>query len=86
MSLKADLLTLGISASSPIESVRVLCMNAAQSDRTGYLDNYEASVAIATKPDFIAPVRYLVQWKQRTAGQKHADETGWITGSVSTLR
>lgn len=63
------------------------------------MDTYNALLSAQPhKLEFLAPVRYLIQWKQRiplnsggsisskeTQQQQRFDETKWITASVSKI-
>jgi hypothetical protein len=73
---------------------RILCLKSASSDKAnGFMDTYNALLhAQPHKMEFVAPVRYLIQWKQRIplgsmTSKEHQqlrfDETKWITASVS---
>ena len=80
---------------SPIAALRVLCIRSAASNAaTATLINDDTSEALVFaqpfKAEWLAPVRYLVQWRQRIAlghesgggsGSQY-DEIKWITASV----
>ncbi|KAI6216902.1 hypothetical protein M3Y99_01794000 [Aphelenchoides fujianensis] len=75
---------------SPIAALKLLCLRAASppagsEGAVGFLDGFEAlATAIPHKVEFIAPVRYLIQWKQRVPREKDGqfDETKWITAAI----
>ncbi|KAI6181844.1 hypothetical protein M3Y98_00872800 [Aphelenchoides besseyi] len=77
---------------SPISTLKLLCLKPASTsstpgDSVGYLDGYEAlATAIPHKIEFLAPVRYLIQWKQRVPLGKDSqfDETKWITAAIES--
>ncbi|KAI6206288.1 hypothetical protein M3Y94_00891700 [Aphelenchoides besseyi] len=77
---------------SPISTLKLLCLKPASTsstpgDSVGYLDGYEAlATAIPHKIEFLAPVRYLIQWKQRVPLGKESqfDETKWITAAIES--
>ncbi|KAI6233974.1 Fibronectin type-III domain-containing protein [Aphelenchoides fujianensis] len=74
---------------SPIAALKLLCLRAASPPEgaVGYLDGFEAlATALPHKVEFIAPVRYLVQWKQRVPLGKDGqfDETKWISAAIES--
>ena len=75
----------GTDGKSIIDSVEILCINPSISDSvTGFVDSLTAKIAGIIKADFVAPVRYIVQWKQMVLLRGGiSEETKWITASVS---
>ncbi|KAE9546272.1 hypothetical protein FO519_010516, partial [Halicephalobus sp. NKZ332] len=70
----------GSGGQGPIEAVRVLCVRPS-GDRFG--ESLTARVGAQLRTEFLAPVRFVVQWKQTAFpedGQRL--DTKWITGSV----
>ncbi|KAI6190800.1 Fibronectin type-III domain-containing protein [Aphelenchoides bicaudatus] len=73
---------------SPIASLKILCLRQSSSAQAnGFLDSYTALLSAQPhKVDFLAPARYLIQWKQRIPLGKNKDqrfdETKWITASI----
>lgn len=58
-------------------------MNIAPMEETGFLDSYQALISAELKPDFVAPVKYIAQWKQLSTSKNNpGSETKWITSSV----
>ena len=76
----------GSSGQGPIESVDVLCLRPSGESTEGFLDSLTARLGAKLKIDFLAPVRFIVQWKQMAVleGGQRLD-TKWITGSVGFL-
>uniref|UniRef100_A0AC34F295 Fibronectin type-III domain-containing protein n=1 Tax=Panagrolaimus sp. ES5 TaxID=591445 RepID=A0AC34F295_9BILA len=77
----------GTDGKSIIEAVEVLCINPAISDSvTGFVDSLTAKIAGIVKTDFVAPVRYIAQWKQMILLRGGiSEETKWITASIEEL-
>uniref|UniRef100_A0A914D8R9 Fibronectin type-III domain-containing protein n=1 Tax=Acrobeloides nanus TaxID=290746 RepID=A0A914D8R9_9BILA len=58
-------------------------MNIAPMEETGFLDSFQALLTAELKPDFMAPVRYIIQWKQISPAKSlTGSETKWITSSI----
>ncbi|WKY02440.1 hypothetical protein Q1695_016027 [Nippostrongylus brasiliensis] len=66
--------------SAVVSTVRILCQNTMTDKEFG--DSVTASISVSLfRPS--GPVRYVVQWKQRTRKAKgYFDESQWITASV----
>uniref|UniRef100_A0A7E4V7G0 Fibronectin type-III domain-containing protein n=1 Tax=Panagrellus redivivus TaxID=6233 RepID=A0A7E4V7G0_PANRE len=74
----------GTQGASPIEAIDVICVNPSMTDvDSGFVDSLSAKLVARTKPDFVAPIKYIVQWKQMTLIRGGVtDETKWITAAI----
>lgn len=75
----------GRTENSPIRSVRLGCMDVKQSiDHNDFEDIIEGLVFVDVSELQQQPIRYIVQWKQRTYDGSPMEENGWITASIET--
>ncbi|VDN92053.1 unnamed protein product [Brugia pahangi] len=70
---------------SPIKSVQLGCMDVVTSqDVNDFEDTIEGLVFVNTNETEQYPIRYIVQWKQRTYDGSPTGENGWITASIES--
>lgn len=76
----------GSNGQGPIEAVDILCLQPSGETTNGFLDSLTTRLGTKLKSDFLAPARFIVQWKQMSVleGGQRLD-TKWITGSVRYL-
>ncbi|VDM50095.1 unnamed protein product [Toxocara canis] len=65
-----------------VKSLRVGCMDVGYSINDGYEDSVEGILLIELFSEVRVPLRYVLQWKQRTFALGFYDESPWITSSV----
>ncbi|CAG9533688.1 unnamed protein product [Cercopithifilaria johnstoni] len=70
---------------SPIKSVQLGCMDVVTSNEPNdFEDTIEGLVFVSINETEQYPIRYIVQWKQRTYDGSLTGENGWITASIES--
>ncbi|KAL3990580.1 hypothetical protein ACH3XW_32355 [Acanthocheilonema viteae] len=70
---------------SPIKSVQLGCMNVVTShEPNDFEDTVDGLVFVNINETVKYPIRYIVQWKQRTYDGSPTEENGWITASIES--
>ncbi|VDN00071.1 unnamed protein product, partial [Onchocerca ochengi] len=67
---------------SPIKSVQLGCMDTITlHEYNNFEDTIEGLIFVNINETEQYPIRYIVQWKQRTYDGSATEENGWITAS-----
>uniref|UniRef100_A0A0R3RYP7 Fibronectin type-III domain-containing protein n=1 Tax=Elaeophora elaphi TaxID=1147741 RepID=A0A0R3RYP7_9BILA len=70
---------------SPIKSVQLGCMDTVTSpEANDFEDTIEGLIFVNINETEQHPIRYIVQWKQRTYDGSPTGENGWITASIES--
>ncbi|KAM3727892.1 Cell adhesion molecule Dscam2 [Dirofilaria immitis] len=70
---------------SPIKSVQLGCMDIVTShEHNDFEDTIEGLIFMNINETEQYPIRYIVQWKQRTYDGSPTEENGWITASIES--
>uniref|UniRef100_A0A1I7V8N0 Fibronectin type-III domain-containing protein n=1 Tax=Loa loa TaxID=7209 RepID=A0A1I7V8N0_LOALO len=70
---------------SPIKNVQLGCMDVVTSqEHNNFEDTIEGLIFININETEQYPIRYIIQWKQRTYDGSITGENGWITASIES--